>query len=154
MIQGNLIFEGQLLVVPAGARTELMSVAHASHISIEGWLRRLRECLYWPHMTTQVKDYISKWEVCRSHRSAPPHEPLQQHNFVVRSWSKIGAECQIDSRKLLVVCDYYSNFTEVARLNTVTCFVSCYRYSPDLVYRVCLSLTTGHNLPQPSLPCS
>ena len=55
-IQGNLIFKGHLLVVPAAVRTELISVAHASHIGIEGCLRRMRECLYWPRMTTQVKD--------------------------------------------------------------------------------------------------
>ena len=120
-IQGNLIFKGQLLVVPAAVRTELISVAHASHIGIEGCLRRMRECLYWPRMTTQVKDYVSKCEVCLSHRSAPPREPLQQHDFIARPWSKIGADlCQIDGRTLLVVCDYYSNFIEVARLNTVT----------------------------------
>ena len=120
-IQGNLIFKGQLLVVPAAVRTELISVAHASHIGIEGCLRRMRECLYWPRMTTQVKDYLSKCEVCLLHRSAPPREPLQQHDFVARPWSKIGADlCQIDGRTLLVVCDYYSNFIEVARLNTVT----------------------------------
>ena len=120
-IQGNLIFKGQLLVVPAAVRTELISVAHASHIGIEGCLRRMRECLYWPRMTTQVKDYLSKCEVCLLHRSAPPREPLQQHDFVACPWSKIGADlCQIDGRTLLVVCDYYSNFIEVARLNTVT----------------------------------
>ena len=96
-------------------------MAHASHIDIEGCLRRMRECLYWPRMTTQVKDYVSKGEVCLSHRSAPPREPLQQHDFVARPWSKIGADlCQIDGRTLLVVCDCYSNFIEVARLNTVT----------------------------------
>ena len=120
-IQGNLIFNGQLLVVPAAVRTELMSVAHASHIGIEGCLRRMRKCLYWPRMTTQVKDYISKCEVCLSHRSAPPREPLRQHEFVARPWSKIGAElCQIDGRTLLVVFDYFSNFFEVACMNTVT----------------------------------
>ena len=120
-VQGNLIFKGQLLVVPAAVRTELMSVAHASHIGIEGCLRRMRECLYWPRMTTQVKDYISKCDICLSHRSAPPREPLQQHDFVARPWSKIGADlCQLHGRTLLVVCDYYSNFFEVARLNTVT----------------------------------
>ena len=96
-IQGNLIFKGQLLVVPAAVRTELMSVAHSSHIGIVGCLRRMRECLYWPRMTTKVKDYISKCEVCLSYRSAPPREPLRQHDFVPRPWSKIGADlCQID----------------------------------------------------------
>ena len=105
-VQGNLIFKGQLLVVPAAVRTELMSVAHANHIGIEGCLRRMRECLYWPRMTTQVKDYISKCDICLSHRSAPPREPLQQHDFAARPWSKIGADlCQLHGRTLLVVCD-------------------------------------------------
>ena len=37
------------------------------------------------------------------------------------AWSKIGADlCQIDGRTLLVVCDYFSNFIEVARMITVT----------------------------------
>ena len=120
-VQGNLIFKGQLLVVPAAVRTELLSVTLASHIGIEGCLRRMRECLYWPRMTTQVKDYISKCDICLSYRSAPPREPLQQHDFVARPWSKIGADlCQLHGRTLLVVCDYYSNFFEVAHLNTVT----------------------------------
>ena len=93
-------------------------MARASHIGTEGCLRRMRECLYWPHMTTQVKDYISKCEVCLSHRSVPPREPLRQHDFVARQWSKIGAHlCQIDGRTQLVVCDYFSNFSEVARMN-------------------------------------
>ena len=113
-IQGNLILKRQLLVVPTAVRNDLMSVAHASHIGIEGCLRRMREFLYWPRMTTQVKDYISKCEVCLSHRSAPPRKPLRQHDFVARPWSKIGADlCQIDGRALLVVCDYFSNFIEV-----------------------------------------
>ena len=34
------------------------TVAHASHIDIEGCLGRMRECLYWPRMTTQVRDCI------------------------------------------------------------------------------------------------
>ena len=64
---------------------------------------------------------ISKCEVCMSHRSVPPREPLKQHDFVARPWSNIGADlCQIDGRAQLVVCGYFSNFTEIARLNTVT----------------------------------
>ena len=48
--------------------------------------------------------YISKCEVCLSHRTVPPREPLQQRDFVARPWSKIGADlCQIDSHTLLVV---------------------------------------------------
>ena len=42
-VQGNLIFKGPRLVIPAFLRKELMSVAHKTHIGIEGCLRRVRE---------------------------------------------------------------------------------------------------------------
>ena len=40
-VQGNLIFKGPRLVVPACKRKELMSVVHETHIGIEGCLRRV-----------------------------------------------------------------------------------------------------------------
>ena len=68
VVQGNLIVKGPRLVVPACMRKELMSVAHATHIGIEGCLRRVRECLFWPMMVSDVKDYVSKCDVCLAHQ--------------------------------------------------------------------------------------
>ena len=94
-----------------------MEVVHSSHIGIEGCLRRARDSIYWPRMNEQLKDKISKCDVCLAHRPSQPKEPLQQHDFIARPWSKVGADlCVIDSRELLVVCDYYSNYIEVSRL--------------------------------------
>ena len=56
VVQGNLIFKGPRLVVPACMRKELKSAAHATQIGIEGCLRRVRECLFWPMMASDVKD--------------------------------------------------------------------------------------------------
>ena len=39
-IQGQLVFKGAQLVVPAAMRKEMMAVAHASHIGIEGCIQR------------------------------------------------------------------------------------------------------------------
>ena len=84
VVQGNLIFKGPRLVVPACMRKELMSVAHATHIGIEGCLRRVRECLFWPMMASDVKDYVSKCDVCLAHRTSQTKEPLLQHEVVAR----------------------------------------------------------------------
>ena len=84
VVQGNLIFKGPRLVVPACMRKELMSVAHATHIGIEGCLRRVRECLFWPMMASDVKDYVSKCDVCLAHRASQTKEPLLQHEVVAR----------------------------------------------------------------------
>lgn len=120
-VQGDLVFKGQQLVVPAALRKELMAVTHASHIGIEGCIRRARDTLYWPRMATELKEYVSKCDVCLAHRSAPGKEPLLPHEMVARPWSKLAADlCELDGRTLLVITDYYSNFIEVARINSVT----------------------------------
>lgn len=87
-----------------------MAVTHASQIGIEACIRRARDSLYWPRMTTELKEYIAKCDVCLSNRDAQCKEPLQQHEFVGRPWSRVAADlCTLDSRTLLVVSDYYSN---------------------------------------------
>ena len=46
---------------------------------------------------------------------------MQSHEFVAHPWAKVAADlCEFDNRVLLVVCDYYSNFIEVARLSSIT----------------------------------
>ena len=56
-VQNELVFKGQLLVVPACLRKELMAVVHSSHIGIEGCIRRARDTLYWPRMGTELREY-------------------------------------------------------------------------------------------------
>ncbi len=120
-IQGELIFKRQQLVVPASLRQEFMAVLHASHIGIEACIRRARDSLYWPRMSTELKEYISKSDVCLAYRSSPGKEPLVQHEVVARAWSKVGADlCELNGRTLLVIVDYYSNFIEVARVTSTT----------------------------------
>lgn len=110
MVQGELVFKGQQLVVPAALRKELMAVTHRSHIGIEACIR-----LYWPRIATELKEYIAKCDVCLAHRSAQGKEPLQPHEFVARPWSKVAADlCDSNGRTLLVISDYYSNYIEVA----------------------------------------
>ena len=116
VIQDNLIFKGPQLVIPATMRKEMMSVTHASHIGIEGCIRRARETMYWPRMSCELKEYISK---CMAHRTAPGREPIMQPEFAARPWAKVGADlCDHAGWTLLVVSDYYSNFIEVKHLHS------------------------------------
>ena len=68
-LQGKLVFKGKQLVVPDSLRKELMAATHASHIGVEACARRAFDSLYWPQMTTELKEYISKCDVCMAHRS-------------------------------------------------------------------------------------
>lgn len=97
-----------------------MAVVHASHVGTEGCIRQARECMYWPCMSTELKEYISKCDICLAHRAMPAKEPLLQHEFEGRPWHKISADlCELPGRTLLVVCDYHSNFIEVERIQKI-----------------------------------
>ena len=123
IVQDELVFKEELLVIPAAMRREMMAIAHATHIGTEGCIRRARESMFWPRMSTELKEYISKCDVCLAHRASPGKEQILQHDTTERPWSKIGADlCELRGRTLLVVCDYYSNFVEVESLTKITTF--------------------------------
>ena len=116
MVQDVLVLKGARLVVPTCVRKELMSVAHFTHIGIEGCLRSVRECLFWPRIASDVKDNVSKCEVCLAYRTSHTKEPLLQHEVISRPWAKLAADlCEFNGRTLLVVSDYFSAFIEVSR---------------------------------------
>ena len=105
-VQDKLVFKGLLVVVPAALRTEMMAKCHATHIGIEGCIRRARKSMYWPRMSSELKEYISKCDVCLAHQSSPPKETLMQHEIIARPWAKVAADlCDSKGRTLLVVCD-------------------------------------------------
>ena len=124
--QDQLVFKGSLVVVPIALRREMMSVCHATHVGVEGCIRRARESMFWPRMATELKEYISKCETCVTHRALPQKETFLQHDITPRPWAKVGADlCEIQGRTLLVVCDYFSNFVEVESLPTTTTRAVC-----------------------------
>ena len=71
---------------------ELMAVVHSSHIGIEGCIRHVRDSLYWPRMSTELRQYISKCDVCLAHHTAQTKEPILQHEAVARQCASIGAD--------------------------------------------------------------
>ena len=121
IVQDQLVFKGEKLVIPAAMRREMMSIAHSSHIGIEGCIRRVRDTLYWPQMSKDLKEYISKCDICLSNQSLPGRELILQHDIIEHPWAKIGVDlCELNGRTLLVVCDYYSNFIEIDNINKAT----------------------------------
>ena len=121
VVQGMIVFKGHQLVVPAALRKEMMAATHNSHIGIEACICGTRESLYWPRMTVELKEYIQHCDVCFAHRNKEGKEPLAQHDFAARPWSKVAADlCQLKGRTLLVISDYYSNFIKVACVTAIT----------------------------------
>ena len=57
-VQNGIILPGERAVIPKSPRRHMLKRIHAAHIGIDGCLRRARECVYWPSMSSEVKDFI------------------------------------------------------------------------------------------------
>ena len=47
-IQDGLVFRGERVVIPQAMRSKMLGKVHNSHLGVNGFLNRARECLYWP----------------------------------------------------------------------------------------------------------
>ena len=71
-IQDGLIFKGEHVGVPRASRRRM----HSSHLGLNGCLNRARECLYWPGMTADIKNYMSTCEACREYEQGQMKETI------------------------------------------------------------------------------
>ncbi|KAK2564593.1 Retrovirus-related Pol polyprotein from transposon 17.6 [Acropora cervicornis] len=117
----TVIREGERRVIPASVKDEMLAKIHASHIGIQGSLRRAREVIYWPGMNEDVEDYVSKCTVCSSQPVQQGKEPLICHELSNRPWEKIAVDLfYLNGTEFVVTVDYYSSFFEVDKLRSKT----------------------------------
>ena len=121
-IQDGLIFKGERVVIPSSLHKETKEAVHSSHIGVEGCLRRARECIFWPGMNSELKEYMSKCEICNKYKSSQQKESLMSHELSDRPWEKVGVDIfELKGQFFLILVDYFSNFGEIDRLeNTKT----------------------------------
>ena len=124
-VQNGLIFKGDRVVIPLKMRPSILESIHSSHIGVESCLRRARECVYWPCMNSDVKQFISKCETCNRFPISQQKETLQSHELADRPWEKVGVDLMsVKDHNYLITVDYYSNFWEIDYLeNTKACVV-------------------------------
>ena len=117
-VQDGLIFKGNAVVIPRNLRAAMKAKIHSSHLGIENCLRRARECLYWPAMSAEIKEYISACKICRElDTTSQAKETLMSNEVPSRPWEKIAADIfTLDGKEYLVTIDYFCNFWEIDRL--------------------------------------
>ncbi len=117
-VQNGIIFKGERVVIPLSIRPSVMERIHSSHIGVQGCIRRARELVYWPNMTTELTEFIGKCETCNTLSQAQKKEPLISHEVPSRPWEKLGCDLfEFDQKDYLIVVDYYSDYFEIDKLH-------------------------------------
>ena len=65
---------------------------HASHMGVKSKLRNVRDILFWPQMSQDIKNYVSQGEVCNELKPNQTKEPMQFHKIPERPWSKFAMD--------------------------------------------------------------
>ena len=113
----GLIYVGQNILIPPMLQSDMLRKLHLSHQGIEKTKRLARQSIFWPGMSTQIEDLISKCPTCLKHRNSNRREPLHPHQLPSRPWERIATDL-LDwrGRPHIVVVDYCSCYPEVAEL--------------------------------------
>ena len=149
--QNGLVYKGERVVVPVGARQNVMSKlhVHASHLSVQGCLGRTREAFYWPGMNKDITEYIAKCSTCNTYKPDQQKEPLICHELPSRPWQSISVDLfDFRGQNYLVTTDRYSNFFDVDRLTRTTSLAVINKLKPHMARYGLPERVTTDNGPQ------
>ena len=117
-LQDDLIFKANPVVIPRSLHADMKARIHSSHPGTESCLRRACECIYWPGMSAEIKQYISACEICRElDTTSQPNEPLISHEVLSCTWERVDTDIFfLEGKEYLITIDYRRNFWEADRL--------------------------------------
>ncbi|XP_033749332.1 uncharacterized protein K02A2.6-like [Pecten maximus] len=72
----GLLFKSHTIIVPRTLRREMLKTIHSSHLGIVKCKSRARELLYWPGMSSEIEDTVSKCSTCATNSRKKSKEPL------------------------------------------------------------------------------
>ena len=143
------MFKGERIVVPSSLRQCMMNRVHASHLGIQGCLRRAKEAFYWPGIYKQITEFISRCSICNSYRPEQQKEPLKCHEISARPWQSISADLfEFNGTQYLITTDRYSNFFELDILTSMTARAVINKLKPHLARYGLPDRLTTDNGPQ------
>ena len=62
---------------------------HTGHLGINFCLRCARDLIFWPGMSTDIREYVEKCGTCSTYQDKQPSESLYVHETPELPWQKV-----------------------------------------------------------------
>ncbi|XP_060865999.1 uncharacterized protein K02A2.6-like [Metopolophium dirhodum] len=119
--ENGIVYFGNRIIIPKALRNYVIKKLHETHLGITKTLKKIKLIFYWPGMSSDVKNFIEKCELCRKVSISKIKEPLLQHEIPELPFQKIGIDiAEVERSNYLVVMDYYSRWLEVLSIKNKT----------------------------------
>ena len=117
-IRDGLVYKGEQLVIPEALRSEYLSKIHQGHLGNQKCIDRARQSVYWPHMSAEIKEAVSRCAICQRHANQQQKEPLIPHDVPELPWNKVGMDIMdFRNKSYLLVVDFHSHYPEFRLIN-------------------------------------
>ena len=96
--------------MPSSLRQSMTNRVHASHLGIQGCLRRAKEAFYWPGIYKRTTEFISRCSICYTYKPEQQKDPLKCPEIPARPWQSISADLfEFNGTQYLITTERYSN---------------------------------------------
>ncbi len=117
----GVLLKSHQVIIPTNLRNEMLKKIHKSHQGADSSIRRAREVLFWPGMSSSIRQISEACGICAQYQTEQPKEPMKSHDIPELPWSRISVDlCQLKGKDYLIMVDHYSDFIEVGHLNNTT----------------------------------
>ena len=103
----------------------MLEKIHKTHFGVGSCIRRAKVSLFWPGMTSDIKNKCTSCPLCAQYASQAPKEPMLSHGIPDRPWSVVSQDILMwEGKWHLVTTCHYSDWVEIDVLpNTLTATV-------------------------------
>lgn len=120
-LHNGILFKCQRIIIPQVIRPEIIARSHASHLGIESCLRKARDSVFWPGMSSEIKEVVLQCSVCAEFQPKNHKEPMQTSKVPDRPWSHVAIDLfTLHKKEYVILVDYYSDFVEVQEIADTT----------------------------------
>ena len=117
-VQEGLITLGDRILVPKGARKDILRSLHISHMGRNKTNALAKSLYYWKHMARDIEQLVESCDKCQIHSSFQQKETLKQ-TFAEGPMDMNSADLMSHAGKnYLVHADRFSNFLWIYQLRT------------------------------------
>ena len=119
-VQDCLVMRGERFVVPKPLRKMMKVRSHAGHLGINSTLRRARDLLYWPNMSSEIREHVESCGTCASMATKQAKETVISQETTERPWQRVGSDImQFEGQQYLITADSHSGYFEVDHLKDI-----------------------------------
>jgi transposase InsO family protein len=111
VVDGLLLRNGKQLVIPRSMRRQVLEALHSSHLGINMTKRRARDSVFWPGISSDVKNMVEACYECQIRLPSQQQETYSTDVCTTRPFEDVSADLfTTEGHHYLVYVDRYSGW--------------------------------------------